>query len=394
MKKFSLLIAIALVASAIAFSPVKAQDEKQAEFERTWYATCYQEKPYNEEKCIQLSKELVEKYPNSTYRKNAETKIKNYTQGKELQRVNERFQAALKAYYAGPDANKLEALFAAGDDFLKVVPGNQYVIGQVALAGAHGSMGQIYKNYDRVKGYAETALSSFESATPPEGWKADDWQNLRELTMAQMNQFLAYRLIETKGDKEQAIAYLDKAIAVKNKDGAGWKDPNNYWLRASIYLEEYQGLRAEYDKLTDEQKTGDQGKALLVKVNEVIDNKLLPDYARVIATATKPEAKSLKDAAQASFDAYWKYRTDAPEKSAEYLRAFAADPTVASPPIPVKADNSAATLEAPAGTAQKPTMVVGNASGGSSNGTTTKAATSGSKAPVKKAAAKGRRRKP
>lgn len=391
MKKFRLSIASALFVGAIAFSPVQAQDEAQAAFERTWYATCYTEK--NEEKCYQQSKELLAKYPASQYAKNAKVKVDNYEKINLYNNANKKFQDALAAYYAGPDANKLDQLFAAGDDLLKIVPGNEYVIGQVGLAGAHGSMGQIYKNYDKVKGYGEQALKAFQSTTPAEGWKKDDWDNLRDLIMAQVNQFLGYQLTETKGDKAQAVAYLTKATEVKGKEGAGWKDPNNYWLRASIALEEYQALRAEYDKLSDEDKTGDKGKELLKKVNAVIDEKLIPDYARVIASATKPEAKSLKDAAQPSFDAYWKYRTNAPEKAADYLKAFNADPTVASPAIPVKADDSAnSTLEAPAGTAQKPTMVVGGAPGSAPGAT--KGATNGSKATsTKKAApaAKGRK---
>lgn len=398
MKKFSLLTAFALFVSAMAFSPVKAQDDPKGTFERTWYATCYTEKPRNEEKCYQQSKELLEKFPDTGYKKNAETIVKNWEVGKQFERVNEKFQAALKAYYASPDANKLEQLFAAGDDFLKVVPGNQYVIGQVALAGAHGSLAQIYKNFDKVKGYAEQALKAFDPSAAPEGWEKASWDNLRELIMAQMNQFLAFRLIETKGDKEQAIAYLTKATEVKNKDGAGWKDPYNYWLRADLEQEEYKALRSEYDKLTDEQKTGDPGKALLKKVNEVIDNKLIPDYARVIAAATKPEAKTFKDAAQPTFDAYWKFRTNAPEKSADYIKAFSADPTVASPAIPVKADDSApSSLEAPAGTTPKPVVGVSGAPGGVPGAGGTKAAANGSKATTTKKAApaaKSKRKKP
>jgi hypothetical protein len=278
------------------------------------------------------------------------------------------------------------------------VPSNQYVIGQVALAGAHGSLGQIYKNYDKVKGYGMQALQAFEPTAAPEGWEAAAWNDLRTIVQAQINQFLGYALIETKGDKEQAIAYLTKATMVKGKDSIGWKDPNNYWLRAGIYQEEYSALRKQYDALaTDELKNGEQGKGLLKQVSEVIDTKLIPDYARVIATATKPEAKSLLDAAKPTFDSYWKYRTNAPEKSAEYVRAFSADPTVAGPAIPVKADESgSAALEAPAGTTQKASMAMGGAPGSApatSNGskaTNGKAAT-GKAAPAKKAPAKKRR---
>jgi len=345
MKKFSFLIALALLGSSIAFSPAQAQqDDPKAAFERMWYNTCYTEK--NVEKCYQQSKELLQKYADSTYKDAAQKNVTIY----ETNKASEKFQAALKAYYSAPDANKLDQLFAAGEEFLKLQPGQQYVVGQMALAGAHGSLGQLYKNYDRVKGYGEQAIQLFQPANAPEGWEQASWDSLRELVMAQVNQFLGYRLIETKGDKSQAVDYLTRSIQVKSKDGAGWKDPNNYWLRASLASEEYQALRAEYDKLTDDEKRGDPGKELLKKVNEVVDNKLIPDYARVLATATKPEAQPLKDAARTVFDSYWKYRTDAPEKSEMYVKAFSADPTVAPPEIPAKAETSEpATLDAPAG---------------------------------------------
>ena len=391
MKKFSFLFALSLLASAIAFSPVKAQDEKQAEFERVWYDTCYTKKDV--EKCYAQSKEMLATYPKSQYAPNAQKIVTNYETNVLLKKVNEKFQAALQAYYAAPDGNKLDQLFAAGEEFLKVVPGNHFVVGQMALAGAHGSIGQIYKNLDKVKGYGEDALKLFESSTPAEGWKQEDWNNLREIVQAQVNQFLGFRLIETKGDKTQAAEYLTKSTMVKGKEGAGWKDPNNYWLRATIYLEEYQAIRAEYDKLPDDAaKNGEQGKAILAKAFAVMDEKLIPDYARVMATAIKPETKSLQDAAKGYFDAYWNYRTKAPEKGAEYVKAFSADPTVASPAIPVKVEeNDQTTLQAPtgpaAGTVKLSSGGAPGAGGKAANGNTT---TKGKAAP--KAAPKKRKR--
>lgn len=351
MKKFSFMFALTLLASAIAFTPVNAQDDPKGTLERTWYAACYTEKPKNDDKCYQLAKELKEKFPDTGYIKNVTGIVDVYEKNKILKSVNDKFQAALQAYYSAPDGNKLEQLFTAGEEFLKVVPGNHFVVGQVALAGAHGSIGQVYKNFDKVKGYGEDALKLFESSTPAEGWKQEDWNNLREIVQAQVNQFLGFRLIETKGDKTEAAGYLTKSTMVKAKD-AGWKDPNNYWLRATIFQEEYQAIRAEYDKLDDATKTGDQGKAILAKAFAVMDEKLIPDYARVMATATKPETKSLQDAAKGYLDAYWNYRTKAPEKSADFVKAFSADPTVASPTIPVKVEeNDSATLQAPTGPA-------------------------------------------
>ncbi len=398
MKKFSFLLALSLLASAIAFSPVKAQDEKQAEFERNWYDVCYTKK--DKEKCYQLSKELLATYPNSTYAKNAGTIVKNRDETDSYNKANERFQAALKAYYSAPDANKLDQLFAAGEDLLKIVPGNQFVIGQMALAGAHGALPQMYKNLDKVKGYGEQALKLFESTKAPEGWEQPSWDNLREIVMAQINQFNGFYLVETKGDKAQAISYLTKSTEVKNKDGLGWKDPTNYWLRANIYQEEYQALRTEYDKLPDDAaKTGEQGKAILAKVNAVMDTKLIPEYARVMATATKPESKSYYDAAKTYFDTYWNYRTKAPEKAAEYVKSFSADPTVAGPTVPVKVEEAdSAPLQAPAGPAAGSVKLTSSGGGGGSHNATstsskaTTTTTKGKAAP--KAAPKGKRRKP
>lgn len=399
MKKYSFLLALSLLASAIAFSPVKAQDDPKGTLERTWYAACYTEKPKDDDKCYQLSKELKQKFSDTQYIKNVDTIIKNYETGKQYKLANERFQAALQAYYAGPDANKLDQLFAAGEELLKIVPGNQFVIGQMALAGAHGALPQLYKNLDKVKGYGDQALKLFESSTPPEGWEKASWDNLREIVMAQINQFNGFYLVETKGDKAQAIASLTKSTEVKNKDGLGWKDPTNYWLRANIYQEEYTALRSEYDKLPDDAaKTGEQGKAILAKVNNVMDTKLIPEYARVMATATKPESKSYYDAAKTYFDTYWNYRTKAPEKSAEFVKAFSADPTIASPAVPVKVEEAdSAPLQAPAGPAAGSVKLTSSGGGGgannaSGNGSKATTTTKGKAAP--KAAPKGRRKKP
>ncbi len=133
MKKFSFLLAIALFVSAIAFSPAKAQDDPKAEFERKWYDSCQTKK---DDQCLPLSKELLEKYPASQYAKFAKGKLDAFA----LNSAWEKFQNALKTYYAGPDSNKLDQLFIAGDEFIKVEPDKQnpyhlFVVAQSALAG-------------------------------------------------------------------------------------------------------------------------------------------------------------------------------------------------------------------------------------------------------------------
>ena len=383
MRKFSPLIALTLLACSIVLTPltINAQDEKRDEFIRLWYATCYTEK--NEDKCYQLSKELVAKYPDIDYAKNAKSIIRN----KDLKDAWQKFQAALDAYYKQPPqtAAKLEALFAAGDAYLQVEPDQQspshlFALGQMAVAGQQASLGKLYENLDKAKDYTERAMKAFENAQASENTKKDfDLYvvPLKDYVLANGNQFLGFRLTETKGDQEQALNYLTKATQVKCKDCAGWKDHYNYWLRSTIYSNQYSELRKQYDALPVEQKTSEVGKEILKKVNQLLDTKLIPEYARVLATATKPEAKGIYDAAKSQFDAFWKYRTDAPDKAADYIKNYAADPTIATVAIPVKvetAENAAAPTAPVAGAAN---VKLSSSGGGAAPGANGKSATNG-----------------
>src|SRR5262249_15021127 len=158
-----------------------------------------------EEKCLQLSKEMREKYPQSTYIKNVNSIIKN----KSLNDAWQKFQAALDAFYkqAPQDAAKLEALFAAGDGYLQIEPDQQspshlFALGQMALAGQQASLGKKYENLDKVKDYTERAMKEFEGAQPTEKTKKDFDSfvaPLKDLVAANGNQFLGFRLTETKG---------------------------------------------------------------------------------------------------------------------------------------------------------------------------------------------------
>ena len=403
MKKFSPMIALTLLAGCVALSPstTYAQDDKQAEFERVWYDTCYVKK--DNEKCYQQSKELVEKYPKSTYADAGKKNIKAYEQNKAW----EKFQAALDAFYKQPpqDAAKLDALFAAGDGFIQVDPDPQspfhlFVLGQMGLAGHQASLTRIYQNLDKVKGYVERAMKAYESSQPSEKTKKDFDSYvtpLKDLLMANGNQFLGFRLIETKGDQEQALAHLTQATRVKSKDGVGWKDPNNYWLRSTIFGNQYEALKAEYDKLTDDEKNSDKGKEVRKKVNDLLDTKLIPEFARVLATATKPETKPLYDAAKSQFDAFWKYRTDAPEKATDYVKNYAADPTINSVPIPAKADtadNSAAPTAPAPGASNVNLASGGSAAAPGANGNSASNGNGSKSAPAKsKTTAKSRKRR-
>ncbi len=349
MKKFSPLIALTLLAGCISLFPSRAnaQDEKQAQHDRDTYNACWDKDKKDESKCIPLCAELVEKYPGSPYAKNCKTKLDN----KKIADLSLRFQNALKGYFEAPEGARLEQLFASGEDFLKAQPGQQFVIGQMARAGAFSAMGGVgYKNLDKVKSYAVAALKAFEPAAPPEGWTKEEWEPLREIVLAQMNQYLGWQLIiPAKGDENLALDYLAKSIQVKGKDIIGWKDPYNYLLRSIVYNNQYIEARKPYDAMTDEQKVSDAGKEVLKKITDLLDNRLIPEYARVLATATSKETKAYYDEVKPTFDTLWEYRTGAKDKAADYIKNYADDPTIASVPIPAKPAD-ASNLNAPAPT--------------------------------------------
>lgn len=373
MKKLSLLIVQALLWGSFAFLPsaASAQDDPKAQFERDWYGVCYPKPKDQSPPCLQKSEELLAKFPDSTYAKSA----KQIVDFDKLTKAWEAFQAALKDYYLGaPDVTKLEKLFSTGDAFLALSPNYPDVVAQQALAGSQAALPEIYKNLDKVKAYAEKALALFEPTNTPDKEKMDQarWTQFRELIMANQNQFLGFyysQPSENPRDAQKALEYLGKATSVKSSSGIGWKDPTNYWIRSTVNNLEYVKLSKEYAALPDDQKTGEAGKALLKQIGAAVD-KLIPDYARVVVTATKPEYKSYLDAAQQTFKSLWDFRTGKPEAGPDYIKNYAADPTIADVPIPAKPEEAAPPAGPPTtGPQVKLSGGSGAAPGAATNGT-------------------------
>src|SRR5215813_5417561 len=366
MKNIILITTLAMLTCTIVLNPLNAQaqstpaqdaptqDPKQIAFLQTWHDACSKNDAENAEKCCQLSKELTDKYPDAgkQYIDYAKSQIGKCAVNKAFQK----FTSALESFYASePEANKLEALFSAGDDYLEIDKDPQsaahlFIVAQQPLAGQQAVVAGVYKNLDKVKTYAERSLQAFETLNPPEKYKKDYTEynlfNLRDETLAKLNQYLGYYLIETKGAQpeaqDQALAYVNKSIQVRGKDIKvlfGWKDPNNYSLRRYIYTKQYAELRKKYDAANDDK--GDTGKELLKQINQLLDTKLIPELARIIATATNPALKDTMNDAVVEFNNFWKFRVDDPSKAPAYLKSFEADPTIEGPPVPAKADDGA-----------------------------------------------------
>jgi hypothetical protein len=372
-------LVFALILSALASATVFGQqpkfktDAEQKAYEK-YYNAVYVEK--DAAKGYELAKAFVEQYPDSEVAKYAMSTIIN--------KVGADFQAALTAFYADgtPQAAKLDKLLNVGEEYLKLQPNQPYVSAHMALASSRAVLAQQVKDMSRAKMLAEKALSLMASPTPPADYPAEQYNPLRENVLAQCNQFLGYfELEQSTPNLDTAVAFLTKSTEVKNKDGLGWKDPNNYWLRASASQKQYAKLSNEYRALPDDQKTGDAGKALLDKINPLID-KMIDDYARVVAAATGNEAaRELSASAKEQLDALWKYRySNLANGQNDLIKHFAADPTVTAPartPAAATPDMSAAAP--PTTTSTKPTLSAAPTAGTAGSSKAASSSTSKSK---------------
>jgi hypothetical protein len=375
MTKLSFSISRALLLGALLILPIAASaqtpapDEKQAAFEREWYDICYTKR--DAAKCYELSKVYQAQYPNGTYKANFVKIIET----KEINDLYAAYTAALQAFYeANPrEVAKLEKLFSTGDAFLQRKPAFVGVTAQQALAGTELCVTDIYKDRAKVKGYVEKAITAFAGATTPEpnSVKQEDWQTFQDSITAAGYQFMGFEIKEAKGDGNAAIGHLTKSIQVKNPKIygiGGWKDPNNYYFRSALLNDQYVALGAQYNVLPDDQKTGDAGKEVLKKINTSVD-KLIAEYARLISVTTSPNFKSYQDFGKETFNALWKYRTDAPEKAAAYLQGYVADPTIADVEVPAKAvSDTAPAAGIPQATAGPLKVTGGGNKGAAGNG--------------------------
>jgi hypothetical protein len=336
MKKFSFLVMIALLAISFAAHPAmaQAQDDPEAACYQSYYeAVTAKDTP----KSVKLARECLAKFPQSPNAKYYKGTINKYINGLQVA-----FYDALKIYTAAPDAAKLDKQIAAGEAYMVEKPGDLGVTVYLALATSVGSLNGFYKDTDKAKAYTDKALQMLETPTPPEGWQPDQYNSLRDTAHAKLYQFLGSNALkQSPPNLDEAEAYFTKVTNVKSKAaGEGWKDPYLYYLLATeIHSKRYEMLRAEYDALTADEKTGEKGKAVLAKIDPVVD-KMIIDHARVVALATAPASQELKTSSKGDLEAFWKYKYTKLDGVNEYVKSLEADP-LNPPALPPPPENKA-----------------------------------------------------
>jgi hypothetical protein len=333
MKKFSFLVMIALLAICFSALSVLAQDANPGdEAYKKWFEV-YTAKNYAQ--AAQLGKDFVAKFPDHPNVKFVKGSISKY-HGILL----DAFNASWQAYSKAPDAAKLEKVIADGEKYLEEKPNDFGVTTYMALSVSNGALVGLYKDQARAQSYVEKALKLAENPNAPEGWKPEDYKKTVDTAQSSLNFYLGYTALNAATPNlEEAEKYLDKAAAVKSTNaGEGWKDPRVYFYRAEIHQKRYGDLSKQYSTLSEDGKRGEEGKAILNQINPLID-KMIVDYARVVATATTPATKQFQDAARESLKTYWEYKYKKPDGMNELAKGFEADPTTDQtlPPAPAEA---------------------------------------------------------
>ncbi|HEX4946546.1 MAG TPA: hypothetical protein VFZ34_07790 [Blastocatellia bacterium] len=309
---------------------IALQQATPSDEERALYEKYYNEKDL--EKKAAIAKEFVEKFPQSQYAAYCKKTVDTW----ELTKLYNRYTEADKAFFTAGGTNEanLATLIAAGDTWLQKTPGDVGPTVRLATATGFGLLAGFYKNSARVFADAEKALKALEPTAPPKGWKADVWAKFRSENIPLLTQYQGLaKLRQTPPDVDAALMYLNKSAAMK--DGSTVKDPNTYLWRAEANSTIYSKNNDEYKVLTDDEKRGEKGKEMLKTKIYPVGEKIVHDYARVVAlTANKADLKAVNTSAREDAETYYKILKDGKTTGLEELIArYQADVTAPDTPI-------------------------------------------------------------
>ena len=217
---------------------------------------------------------------------------------------------------------------------------DMYYSTRIALGSGFGVLAGFYKDTARGNSYTEKALQNVSQTAIPKDWTEATWATFRKDNTARLIQYKGlYKLRQTQPDYPGAIKDFSDAAAIK--DGAAIKDPNTYLLRAEAITESlYKKYDGEYNALTEDEKRGDKGKAVLANIYPVVAS-LANDYARVMAV-TEGQAiyKAIYDDSKIQSEEFYKFLKNGKTTGIEELfKRFKAD--IGASDLEIKVEESA-----------------------------------------------------
>jgi len=256
---------------------------------------CTQEKDCN--KKLAMAKEALGIYAKSTYVPYLKDQV-NQARGCLL-------QEALKGEKWG-DAFKL------GDEVLAEDPDNLNYL--LTLADTSGKLAKKsdFSFADKGTQYSKKAIELINQNKVPAGLKPEDWAARKPLVLASMHQNIGLFALKAKNEE---VALTELTESVKQD----CSDPVTHFLMAQVYNGRYEALGSEYRALPDEDKSGDKGKAILEKINGVVDQ-LLEAYGKMLAVSDgKTTYDGLRNRVKPAIEELYKFRH---EGKTDGLQAF------------------------------------------------------------------------
>lgn len=305
MKKLNALIATACIMGSVSLNSattlVKAaprQDNKpaatqgakpDAESERKAYAAykeCEAEKDFA--KKLTMAKTGISTYPNSQY-------LPYFKQQLDLARANVVNNDIKDSKLA--DAFKLsEEILAENKDNLYYL----YILADAATNVAKKSPPD-FTYAEKGNDYAKRSIELIKAGKVPQFFKPEDWEKRKTRALASMYQSVGLFAINAKKEDDALAAFKDSLAQ-------DCSDPITYFLMARIHSGKYDALSKEYEGLPDDKKSGDEGKALLDKINGVVDTILETDASLLAVSDGNKQFDTLRGRVRPAIEEFYKFR--------------------------------------------------------------------------------------
>jgi hypothetical protein len=196
---------------------------------------------------------------------------------------------------------KLEVGFSAGADVLAEEPDNLNFL--LLLSDISGRLAKRNEYTFAEKGteHAKKVIELINAGKAPLGIMPEDWAKRKSTVLAGMYQNLGLFALKAQKDEDALQALVESA----KQDCA---DPVTHYLIGQVHNNKYVALSNQYNALDNEKKSSDEGKAILEKVNGIVDQ-IVEAYGKMMAVSDgKQGFDGLRNRIKPALEDFYKFR--------------------------------------------------------------------------------------
>jgi hypothetical protein len=196
---------------------------------------------------------------------------------------------------------RVEVGFSAGEDVLAEEPDNLNFL--LLLSDISGRLAKRNEYTFAPKGtdYSKKVIELINAGKVPIGIPPEDWAKRKVTTLAGIYQNLGLFALKAQKDEDALQALLESA----KQDCS---DPITHYLIGQVYNNKYVVLSTQYNAFDNDKKVSDEGKAILEKVNSIVDQ-IVDSYGKMMAVSEgKPSFENLRVRVKTSLEDFYKFR--------------------------------------------------------------------------------------